>query len=106
MPIQGAGAMGRFLFQAMDLDTGPWGTVTYSIYGPGADLYVDPTSGKASGRAWEAEGKVCASVRSEWGRTRPGFGGEHTARHGGKQRPEARCGAEEGRHPDGQELRP
>lgn len=53
--------MERFLFQAVDLDTGPWGAVTYSIYGPGADLYVDPTSGKALGRAWEAEGgQVCA----------------------------------------------
>lgn len=75
-----------FLFQAVDLDTGPWGAVTYSIYGPGADLYVDPTSGKALGRAWGAEGRqVCATVRSEWGRTRPGFGGEHTARCGGKR---------------------
>lgn len=43
---------GCFLFQAVDVDTGPWGEVTYSIYGPGSDLYVDPTSG----RAWEAEG--------------------------------------------------
>ncbi|EPQ10699.1 Cadherin-related family member 1 [Myotis brandtii] len=57
--------------RAVDLDTGPWGAVTYSIYGPGADLFqVHSSTGVICTQPWasldaEATARYSFHVRAE-----------------------------------------
>ncbi|CAL1599657.1 unnamed protein product [Knipowitschia caucasica] len=64
VPENSAGGCSVVSVQAVDPDSGPWGDVSYTIYGSGADLFsIHPSSGLISTQPWTS---LDAEVRSKY----------------------------------------
>ncbi|CAL9687497.1 unnamed protein product [Knipowitschia caucasica] len=64
IPENSPGGTNVVTVTATDPDSGPWGDVTYSLYGSGADLFlIQPTSGIIYTQAWAS---LDAEVRSKY----------------------------------------
>ncbi|XP_055085698.1 cadherin-related family member 1 isoform X2 [Periophthalmus magnuspinnatus] len=64
VPENSPGGSSVVCVKAEDPDSGPWGDVTYTIYGSGADLFaIQPSSGLISTQPWTS---LDAEVRSKY----------------------------------------